>query len=92
MGQQSRGGIPIFELSEFKKMARKQRIDIAVIAVPAAAAQGVVNEAVANGVRAVLNFSPGALRVPKGVKLRNLDVIVSMASLSFFLAQGDGDA
>lgn len=92
VGQHSRGGVPIFDLADFKKMAKKAAIDIAVIAVPASAAQGVVNEAVSHGVRAVLNFSPGALWVPKGVKIKNVDVIVSMASLSFFLAQADRDA
>jgi redox-sensing transcriptional repressor len=41
------------------------------------------------GVRAILNFSPGALRVPPGVKLKNVDLTVSLESLSFFLARGD---
>ena len=89
IGHHSRGGVPIYDMAEFRKMAKKDAINIAVIAVPAAAAQTVVNEAVGHGVRAVLNFSPGSLRVPRGVKLKNLDVIVYMASLSFFLAQRD---
>ena len=39
-------------------------IDIAVMAVPAESAQEVVDAVVAAGVKAILNFSPGALRVP----------------------------
>ncbi len=38
------------------------------------------------------NFSPGTLKVPPGVKLKNVDLTVSLESLSFFLARGDGDA
>ena len=38
------------------------------------------------GIRAVLNFSPGALRVPETVKLKSVDLTVSLESLSFFLA------
>jgi redox-sensing transcriptional repressor len=91
VGQRSRGGVPIFDAADFKRITKKDPIDIAVIAVPAKAAQSVVNDAIANGVRAVLNFSPGSLRVPKDVKLKNVDVTVSMASLSFFLAQGGPD-
>jgi len=91
VGQQSRGGVRIFELGDFKKMVKKDPVDIAVIAVPASAAQSVVNEAIACGVRAVLNFSPGALKVPASVKLKNMDLTVSMESLSFFLARGDAD-
>lgn len=88
VGHRSRGGVRIFDLAEFKKMAKREKISIAVLAVPAAAAQSVVNIVVGCGVRAIMNFSPGSLKVPPDVKLRNVDVTVSMASLSFFLTQG----
>ena len=68
-------------------MARGDRIKIAVIAVPAVSAQDVVNTVVQAGIRAVLNFSPGALRVPEDVKLKSVDLTVSLESLSFFLAR-----
>ena len=67
---------------------RKERIDIAVIAVPAESAQPVLDQVVAAGVKAVLNFSPGALKAPRGVKLKSVDLTVSLESLSFYLAQG----
>ena len=35
----------------------------------------------------MLNFSPGTLEVPAGVKLKSVDLTVSLESLSFFLAQ-----
>ena len=57
----------------------------------AAAAQDVVNASVAAGIRALLNFSPGNLKVPPGVKLKNVDLTVSLESLSFFLARGESD-
>ena len=56
------------------------------MAVPAASAQAVVNQVVAAGVKAILNFSPGAIRVPDDVKLNHVDLTVSMESLSFHLA------
>jgi len=87
IGKQSRGGVPIYSFADFKKMARQAVIDIALIAVPAAAAQRVVSDAVACGVRGVLNFAPGALKVPPSVKLKTMDLTVSMESLSFFLAR-----
>ena len=66
---------------------RREHIDIAVVAVPADSAQTVVNMAVQAGIRAILNFSPGTLKVPPGVKLKNVDLTVSLESLSFFLAR-----
>ena len=91
IGRKSRGGVRICDISEFRKSAKHDHVDIAVVAVPAESAQGVVNTAVQAGIRAILNFSPGTLKVPPGVKLKNVDLTVSLESLSFFLARGDGD-
>ncbi|MGE5360998.1 MAG: redox-sensing transcriptional repressor Rex [Bacteroidales bacterium] len=90
VGQQSRGGVPIHHISELRRHVKRFRARIAVVAVPAPAAQFVVNAAVDAGVKAILNFSPGALRVPAGVKLKSADLTVSLESLSFFLARDDG--
>jgi redox-sensing transcriptional repressor len=92
IGHRSRAGVPIHDLKEFRRLVKRARIRIAVIAVPADAAQAVVNTVVAAGITAVLNFSPGALKVPGHVKLKSVDLTVSLESLSFFLAQGDADA
>jgi redox-sensing transcriptional repressor len=92
IGRRSKGGVRIFEIGEFRKMVKREAVDIAVVAVPADSAQNVVNTAVQAGIRAILNFSPGSLKVPPGVKLKNVDLTVSMESLSFFLARGDADA
>ena len=80
----------IYDIGEFRKLVKKENIDIAVVAVPAESAQSVVNAAVQAGIRAILNFSPGTLKVPPGVKLKNVDLTVSLESLSFFLARGGG--
>jgi redox-sensing transcriptional repressor len=90
VGQRSRVGVPIYDIHDLKKIARRDGISIAVIAVPAPSAQQVVNQVVASGIKAVLNFSPGTLEVPPDVKLKSVDLTVSLESLSFFLAQGDG--
>ena len=89
IGQRSRGGVRIHDIRDFRRIVRRERITIAVIAVPAHAAQTVVNTVVAAGIKAVLNFSPGALKVPQDVKLKSVDLTVSLESLSFFLAQGE---
>jgi redox-sensing transcriptional repressor len=91
VGQQSRSGVAIYDIGDLKKVARRDGIRIAVIAVPAPYAQHVLGLVVAAGIKAVLNFSPGTLQVPADVKLKSVDLTVSLESLSFFLAQGDGD-
>lgn len=91
VGQQSRSGVPIHDIGDLKKVSRRDGIRIAVIAVPAPHAQQVLGLVVTAGIKAVLNFSPGTLQVPADVKLKSVDLTVSLESLSFFLAQGDGD-
>jgi redox-sensing transcriptional repressor len=89
VGQRSRGGVPIHDIGDLKKHARRDAISIAVIAVPASSAQRVVDLAVAAGIKAVLNFSPGAIQVPPDVKIKSVDLTVSLESLSFHLAHGE---
>ncbi len=89
VGQRSRSGVPIYDMRDLRGIVRRERITIAVIAVPAEAAQDVISVVVAAGIKAVLNFSPGALKVPPDVKLKSVDLTVSLESLSFFLAQGE---
>ncbi|MBI4486404.1 MAG: redox-sensing transcriptional repressor Rex [Acidobacteria bacterium] len=89
VGQQSRSGVPIYDIHDLKRISRRDGIRIAVIAVPADSAQHVLNLVVASGIKAILNFSPGTLEIPAGVKLKSVDLTVSLESLSFYLARGD---
>jgi redox-sensing transcriptional repressor len=90
VGHVSRAGVPIHDIRQLKRIVRQERVSIGVIAVPASAAQNVVNIVVAAGIKAILNFSPGALTVPPDVKLKSVDLTVSLESLSFFLAREEG--
>ena len=87
VGHVSRAGVNIYDVRQLRKVVRTDRISIAVIAVPAVAAQHVVNQVIAAGVKAILNFSPGPLSVPADVKLKSVDLTQSLESLSFFLAR-----
>jgi redox-sensing transcriptional repressor len=86
VGQVSRSGVPIHDISELRKFVRRDAVSIAVIAVPAASAQKVADMVTAAGIKAILNFSPGTLQVPDDVKLKSVDLTVSLESLSFYLA------
>ncbi|MDQ3169212.1 MAG: redox-sensing transcriptional repressor Rex [Acidobacteriota bacterium] len=91
IGHKSKTGVRILNIDDLPRIAKKETIDIAVIAVPAEAAQAVVNAAVAAGIKAILNFSPGTLRTAPEVKLKHVDLTVSLESLSFFLAREENN-
>lgn len=90
IGHTTKTGIPIHDVRRLPAITRRDRVGIAVLAVPAASAQTVANRVVKAGIRAVLNFSPEAIQVPPDVKLKSVDLTVSLESLSFHLARGDG--
>jgi redox-sensing transcriptional repressor len=79
--------IPIYDVKKIAAIVVEQEIDVCVIAVPANAAQRVLNQIMASGVKAVLNFAPAPLAARGGVKVKTVDLTTSLESLSFFLAQ-----
>lgn len=87
---QSWGGLTVQADEAMDATLREKQVDVVIIAVPADAAQGVVDRVVAAGVKALLNFAPVRLRVPRGVTLRNVDVTLELEGLSFALATGKG--
>ena len=86
-------GFKSYSMSDLKKVVRKEKIDIAVLAVPAASGQVVLGQVVEAGVRAILNFVPVTLRVPPGVELVTVDLKIQMEGLAYHLTHcGPRDA
>lgn len=81
------GAVKVHDVTKIARVVRETCIDVAVIAVPARAAQPVLNQIMAAGVKAVLNFAPAPLDARRGVKVKTVDLTTSLESLSYFLAQ-----
>jgi redox-sensing transcriptional repressor len=79
--------ILVHDVAEIASVIRADAIDVMVIAVPAKAAQRVLNQIMSAGIKAVLNFAPASLTARRGVKVKTVDLTTSLESLSYFLAQ-----
>jgi redox-sensing transcriptional repressor len=79
--------ITVHDVDEVARVIREESIDVMVIAVPAKAAQRVLNQVVSAGIKAVLNFAPASLTSRRGVKVKTVDLTTSLESLSYFLSQ-----
>jgi redox-sensing transcriptional repressor len=77
------GGITVAHLDTLPSVARREQVDMGVVAVPGPAAQAVVDAMVAAGLRAVLNFAPVHVRVPADVAVRRVDLSTELQMLSF---------
>ncbi|MBO8158792.1 redox-sensing transcriptional repressor Rex [Thermosyntropha sp.] len=79
------GNIEVEPLEVLETRVKERNITIGVVAVPASAAQDVTDQLIKAGVKAILNFSPRVLKVPREVVLRNVDLSVNLEVLSFNL-------
>lgn len=77
------GDVPIVEIAKLVQTVRRKKVKIAVLAVPAPAAQSVADLLVEGGVTAILNFAPAQLTVPDGIKVQNVDLSVLLKTLSY---------
>ena len=80
--------VPIVSSRDLAREIKARGIQIAIVAVPAEAAQTVTEQLVAAGIKAVLNFAPTRLRVTRDVRLKNVDLSIELETLSFYLAKG----
>ncbi|MGI6038250.1 MAG: redox-sensing transcriptional repressor Rex, partial [Limnochordia bacterium] len=78
-------GLVIQSMEELREVVAAKGIRIAIITVPASAAQMVLDELVDAGIRAVLNFAPVQLNVPEGVQVANSDVSLELQRLAYYL-------
>ena len=77
--------IPIKDVSQMTQYVEDNGVKIAIIAVPAATAQEVVNVLVGAGVQAFLNFSSTVLKTPENVIVNAVDLALELEHLSYFV-------
>lgn len=85
------GNAKIYNIKKFAEIVEKENIDVAVIAVPGQFAQGILDLVMSAGIKAVMNFAPIPLKANDDVKIRTVDLTISLESLSYFLAQPTGE-
>ena len=79
-------GLVIQEIEQVKERNVELQARIAILAVPASAAEIVVEKLVDAGITAILNFAPVMLRVPDHVFVRNVSFVQELAVLSYHLS------
>ncbi|MCO5200653.1 MAG: redox-sensing transcriptional repressor Rex [Chloroflexi bacterium] len=83
------GGVTIHDIEELDTFLRHARVDIGIVAVPASAAQGVVDKLVEAGIRAILNYAPITAHVPRDVSIRHIDPVLAMQSMTFYIKRAE---
>jgi redox-sensing transcriptional repressor len=84
IGQQV-ASLTIQDIATMKEKIQAANIKIAMLAVPAEFAQGVVDQLVDAGIKAILNYAPVSLSVPPDVRVQHIDPAVHMQSMTYYL-------
>ena len=80
------GGIAIQPMRDLAETVVSREITIAIVAVPSAHTQSVVDQLVGCGVKAILNYTPINAQVPPGVRVRSIDPVLALQSMTYYLA------
>jgi redox-sensing transcriptional repressor len=79
--------VPVYPMERIGRVVREKAVRMAIIAVPANAAQEVANELVEAGIGGILNFSPALLTVPDTVTVNSVNLAIELENLSYFIQQ-----
>jgi redox-sensing transcriptional repressor len=81
-------GCRCYPMDELDAVVREQEVEVAILAVPANAAQAIAEQLIVSGVRGLLNFAPVSLRVPNDVYVEDLDMAISLERVAYFARHG----
>lgn len=79
--------VDILNMKDLPAFIQKQSVRMAILTVPAEAAQEVANVLIESGIIGILNFSPSVLTVPEEVMVNNVNVAIELENLSYFIQE-----
>ena len=85
VGQQI-GDVAVHHLDRLPQIVAEKNIKLAIIAVPATAAQQIADRLAEAGIDGVLNFAPVTLSLPEGVRLIGVDLAIELEQLAYAVA------
>ena len=85
-------GAPVYPVESLPEVVHDLRIEIALLTVPADAAQPAADRAVAAGVTGILNFAPVVITAPPNVHVEPVDFLAGLKRLSFHLHEAGADS
>ena len=79
------GDLKVRSIDELDVAVPDLDIKIGIVAVPGRHAQAVVDRLTRCGVRGIINYAPTSLQAREGVTIRNIDPVLSLQTLTYYL-------
>lgn len=75
----------VYSMHDLPEVLSKAGIKIAIMAVPATGAQAAADALVSGGIEAILNYAPIIVQVPANVRIRHIDPIVALQTMTYYV-------
>ena len=79
------GDYEIFDTALLGEKLKQSKIKIAMLTVPATAAQETTDQLVKAGIKAILNYAPTSLNVPHNVHVQYIDPVIHLQRMTYYL-------
>ena len=79
------GEFEIFSTAVLVEKIKQQKIKVAVLTVPASAAQEITDQLVKAGIKAILNYAPISINVPDEVHVQYIDPVTHLQRMTYYL-------
>ncbi|MDY6994553.1 MAG: redox-sensing transcriptional repressor Rex [Pseudomonadota bacterium] len=83
------GSIIVRHADSLEREIKEQDIKIAILTVPAEAAQSTADRLVRAGIKAILNYAPVTLMLPDGVHVQHIDPVLHLQQMMYYLGEYD---
>jgi len=85
IGQKINNEIIIRDICEIESFLQERNISIAMLTVPAGAAQEIAEKLVACGIKGILTYAPMILNLPKNIRVEYLDPVTSLQHITYYM-------
>ena len=72
-------GLPVYNIDDFAQKQAEMGISIGILTVPVDQAQNAADRMVEGGIRAIWNFTPFRIRLPKNIVVQNTSIYAHLA-------------
>ena len=82
---QDMNGMTVRNMSELEELVSDEGVKVAILAVPAAAAQKITDTLISAGIEAILSYAPINLTAPPDIHVRYTDPVVQLQRMTYYL-------
>lgn len=79
------GEYEVYDVATLPERIKQHKIKVAMLTVPASSAQELADQLVKAGVKAILNYAPTSLNVPRNVHVQYIDPVTHLQRMTYYL-------